>query len=111
MKNIDRFRDIVLKSNIAYQDLLSLYKRADVLLIPLRDTIQDNARFPHKIGEYTASKRPILSTNSGELKYYFKDGVSALLTEEYSENAYVEKLTAALILTGRYMKVVKCMIF
>lgn len=97
MKNIDRFRDIVLKSNIAYQDLLSLYKRADVLLIPLRDTIQDNARFPHKIGEYTASKRPILSTNSGELKYYFKDGVSALLTEEYSENAYVEKLTAALI--------------
>lgn len=85
-------QDLVLKSNIAYAELLALYKGADMLLIPLRDTVQDNARFPHKIGEYTASQRPILSTNTGELKYYFKDGVSAVLADEYAERAYVEKL-------------------
>lgn len=96
MRNIIYQKDILLKSSIPYEDLLTLYKGADILLIPLRDTIQDNARFPHKIGEYTASQRPILSTNTGELKCYFVDGVSALLANEYSENAYVEKLTNAL---------------
>jgi glycosyltransferase involved in cell wall biosynthesis len=96
MKNLDCQKDVLIKSNIPYPDLLSLYKGADILLIPLRDSVQDNARFPHKIGEYTASKRPILSTNTGELKEYFVDGVSALLTNEYSEKAYLEKLTAAI---------------
>ena len=99
MKNIDCQKDVLIKSNIPYPDLLSLYKGADILLIPLRDSVQDNARFPHKIGEYTASQRPILSTNTGELKGYFVDGVSALLTNEYSENAYLEKLTTALAST------------
>lgn len=96
MKNIPYQKEILIKSSIPYEDLLTLYKSADILLIPLRDTIQDNARFPHKIGEYTASQRPILSTNTGELKYYFVDEVSALLADEYSENSYVEKLTNAL---------------
>ena len=96
MKNIPYQKEILIKSSIPYEDLLTLYKSADILLIPMRDTIQDNARFPHKIGEYTASQRPILSTNTGELKYYFVDEVSALLANEYSENSYVEKLTNAL---------------
>ncbi len=85
---------IVIKSNIPYNELLSLYKGSKLLMIPLRNTIQDTARFPHKIGEYTASGRPILSTNLGELKIYFRDGVSAILTEEYSVAAYIDKLSA-----------------
>lgn len=96
MKCMEYQKDILLKSNIPYYNLLSLYKGAGVLLIPLRNTVQDKARFPHKIGEYTASKRPILSTNTGEMKYYFEDGISALLANEYSEKEYVEKLAAAL---------------
>ncbi|MDB5280395.1 MAG: hypothetical protein JWR61_5350 [Ferruginibacter sp.] len=84
--------DVILKHDIAYKDLLSLYKGAAALLIPLRDTVQDNARFPHKIGEYTASRRPIVSTNTGELKHYFTDGISALLADEYSLNSYAEKI-------------------
>jgi glycosyltransferase involved in cell wall biosynthesis len=89
-------QNITAKSNIPYRDLLSLYKGADVLLIPLRDTIQDNARFPHKIGEYTAAKRPILSTYTGELKQYFIDGESALLTNEYAVDAYAAKIATVI---------------
>ena len=65
-------KDIVIKSNIPHSELLKDYKGADVLIIPLRNTLQDIARFPHKIGEYTAARRPILSTNLGEIKLYFK---------------------------------------
>lgn len=86
--------DIVIKSNIAHDELLAAYAAADVLLIPLRNTIQDIARFPHKIGEYTASRRPILSTNIGEIKTCFKDNVSALLADDYSIEAYYNKLVS-----------------
>ena len=84
---------IDVKSGIDYSDLLSLYDGADLLMIPLRDTIQDKARFPHKVGEYTASKRPILSTNLGEMKTYFRNGVSAILAEDYSVEEYVETMS------------------
>ena len=91
------FADSVdIKSSIKYEELLSFYGGADLLMIPLRDSIQDRARFPHKIGEYTASKRPILSTNVGEMSIYFKDGVSAILANEYSIEAYVKTLSGYL---------------
>ena len=89
-------QDIIIKSNIQHNELVSTYKGADILIIPLRDTIQDIARFPHKIGEYTAAKRPILSTNLGEMKNYFIDGVSAVLADSYSLEAYYEKLSVVL---------------
>ena len=89
-------KDITIKSNITHDKLMQLYKAADILIIPLRNTIQDIARFPHKIGEYTASKRPILSTNIGELKSYFKDGESAILVDEYSIDAYYKRLSEVL---------------
>jgi glycosyltransferase involved in cell wall biosynthesis len=85
-------KDISIKSNITHDELMQLYKSADILIIPLRNTSQDKARFPHKIGEYTAAKRPILSTNIGELNSYFKNGESAILADEYSIDAYFKSL-------------------
>jgi len=87
---------IIIKRHLPYMELISLYKGADVLMIPLRNTLQDNARFPHKIGEYSASKRPIISTNLGEVKAYFEDGVSAILADDFSSNSYVNKLATVL---------------
>jgi glycosyltransferase involved in cell wall biosynthesis len=92
---LSSFKNFVnLKSNIPYSELLSYYLGSHLLLIPLRNTIQDNARFPHKIGEYTAAKKAIMSTNVGEVKYYFEDGKSAILANEYSIDEYVSKLSS-----------------
>ena len=96
IKTLSFQQDIIIKSNISHNELLSTYKGADILMIPLRETVQDIARFPHKIGEYTAAKRPILSTNLGEMKSYFIDGVSAILADNYSLKAYYEKLSVML---------------
>lgn len=84
--------NIILLSGIPYNELIASYKSADLLLIPLRNNLQDLARFPHKISEYTASKRPLISTNIGELKYYFKNNVSAILAKEYTIESYIESL-------------------
>ncbi|HMO60624.1 MAG TPA: glycosyltransferase [Ferruginibacter sp.] len=88
--------EIIMQSGLSYADLVRRYKSADLLLIPLRNSIQDTARFPHKISEYTASRRPFISTDFGELKYYFKNGESAILANDYTVSAYLEKLEQVL---------------
>ena len=101
-KSLDLVKDIINKSNykeniillngIPYNELIACYKSADLLLIPLRNNQRDLARFPHKISEYTASKRPLISTNIGELKYYFENNVSAILADDYTIDSYIESL-------------------
>jgi glycosyltransferase involved in cell wall biosynthesis len=79
-------------SKLSEKELFTYYKNAIALLIPLRPTLQDTARFPHKTGEYLASENPVISTNYGEIKYYFKDGVNMLLAENYDINLFAEKM-------------------
>ncbi len=75
------------------QDVLDVYyKNAAGLLIPLRPTIQDEARFPHKIGEYLASGNPVISTNYGEVKHYFTDGENMLIADSYDPKLFADKM-------------------
>ncbi len=71
-------------SDLNYNDLIGYYKSALALLIPLRSTVQDISRFPHKIGEYSASGRPVISMKYGEIAIYFTDMGNALLADDYS---------------------------
>lgn len=87
---------ITVKKNVPYHNLIQLYKTAELLIVPMRNTFQDIAGFHHKVGEYSATRRPIISTNYGELRYYFKNGFSAILADEYSLESYEKKLTEAL---------------
>jgi glycosyltransferase involved in cell wall biosynthesis len=87
---------IKLFSGLPYPELVSRYMGSRALLIPLRNTPQDIARFPHKIGEYCAAGRPIISTNFGEVKYYFRDMENALLAENFDVDQYAEKITFAI---------------
>ena len=72
--------------------MYSSYKNAIALLIPLRPTFQDIARFPHKTGEYLASENPVISTNYGEVKYYFKDMENMLLADRYDIILFAKKM-------------------
>ncbi|ULQ57950.1 glycosyltransferase [Flavihumibacter rivuli] len=74
---------IRLYSGLPYRDLVQLYKDSYALLIPLRNSFQDKARFPHKIGEYCAAGRAIISTNYGEVARYFKDRENAILADDF----------------------------
>ncbi len=83
---------IQLYSRISDNQLTELYANACGLLIPLRPTIQDKARFPHKIGEYLASGNPVVTTNYGEVARYFKDEESALIARNYDVTEFSEKM-------------------
>lgn len=83
---------IELRFGLSYLELIKCYKSSFALLIPLRPTLQDLARFPHKIGEYAATGRPIISIQYGEIANYFSDGYSALLASEYNTHLFAEKM-------------------
>jgi len=83
---------VIVMSNLPYEKLVSLYKSAYALLIPLRNTFQDIARFPHKVGEYCAAGRPIISTNIGEVGSFFRDMDTAMLAESYDEGQFEAKM-------------------
>lgn len=85
-------KPVMLFSNIPYEQLVHLYINAIALLIPLRPTIQDSSRFPHKIGEYLASGNPVITTNIGEIKNYFEDGSTALIADKYEIDLFAEKM-------------------
>lgn len=83
---------IIVLSHIEYKELISFYKGAEALLIPLRNTTKDIARFPNKVCEYLASEGVIISTSIGEISRYFKDNVNAILAKDYSIKLMSEKL-------------------
>lgn len=92
IEKINRRDYVKVFSNLSDKSLSELYLDAVGMLIPLRQSIQDKARFPHKIGEYCASGNPILTTNYGEIKTYFVDGLSALIAEHYDAQEFANKM-------------------
>jgi glycosyltransferase involved in cell wall biosynthesis len=48
-------------------------RSSDVLVAPMRDTVQDRARCPSKIPLYMKSRRPIVTCAIGEVKNYLGD--------------------------------------
>lgn len=89
---IDINEYIKIVSNLTYFDLIVHYKSAKALLIPNRNTIQDEARFPNKICEYTASQAVIITVNYGEIPYYFENELNAIIANEYSIKLFADKI-------------------
>ena len=97
LKNlITNDKTIKIISRLPYKTLMAYYKNAKGLLIPLQDNLQDRARFPFKISEYTASARPIITSNSGAIVEYFEDGKNALLAKTGDSDDFAAKLTFVL---------------
>ncbi len=79
-------------SSLTESELEATYANASAMLIPLRPNLQDQARFPHKIGEYLATGNPVVTTDYGEANVYFVDGVNALVASNYEPGEFATKL-------------------
>jgi glycosyltransferase involved in cell wall biosynthesis len=82
-------------------DLLSAYRRAAALLVPLHDELRSRARFPSKVGEYLASGRPIVTCNVGEIERFLQDGDTAFIAAPDDVAAFSGKMVAVLEDTPR----------
>ncbi|MDH3245429.1 MAG: glycosyltransferase [Saprospiraceae bacterium] len=82
-----------LHGNVPHHQIPAFYASASALLIPLRPTVQDKARFPHKLGEYLASARPVITTAFGEIcNYDFNDGETCLVASDFCSRSFGEKM-------------------
>ncbi len=96
LMRFSRHGSIQIVTGLTDAELSALYVNAYALLIPMRPTIQDKARFPHKIGEYCASGRPIVTTDVGEVGARFQHGVNAYVATTYDVGAYARVIEEAL---------------
>ncbi len=76
--------NIIILSGLSDDELYSCYSNSLALLIPLEPSITEKARFSQKIAEYLSSKRPIITTNVGEILFYFKDNENCYISD-YNE--------------------------
>ncbi len=83
---------IQVMTDIPYNDLVNLYTNSEALIIPMRNNNQDKARFPHKIGEYCAAGRPIITNKVGEINNYFNES-NSYLCSEYNTREYAEAMS------------------
>ena len=84
--------NIKILCDLSYDALFRLYSNALALIIPLNpNVLQDQIRFSQKIAEYTSSKRPIVTVNTGEIPYYFKNNENAFIIEEMKANLLSQK--------------------
>ena len=89
-----RSKYIRLFPNVPHAQVPAHLINATGLLIPMRPTVQDAARFPHKVGEYVASGNPLITTGFGEIPYYLQDGASAFIADAYEVEDYSQKMDA-----------------
>ncbi|MCI6804702.1 MAG: glycosyltransferase, partial [Prevotella sp.] len=93
---LDRVREYeanaIIRTKLPYNMLVAYYKHAYGLMIPLRNTTEDIARFPNKVCEYTAAKGLIITTCYGEMPYYFKNGENAIVADDCTVEAIAKRL-------------------
>lgn len=76
-----------IKTKIPQSELYEIYDTSIGLIIPLDpQSLQDESRFSQKIAEYVESKRPIITSNVGEVPYYFKHNESAMIANYTAED-------------------------
>lgn len=93
IENNEIEKNVVILTGLSYKHLTIYYQNALALLIPLNFNQQDKARFPHKIGEYSACKRPIISSKWGEVNNYFTDMQNALLINSPNTKEMARKMS------------------
>jgi glycosyltransferase involved in cell wall biosynthesis len=102
MSEINKIRDkiaavglenkIEIKSGIPDKELLTYYKSAIALLLPMFETIQDKARFPHKLSEYLASETVVLSSPVGEVGHHLTHSKNVLFSPPDDVDKFAENM-------------------
>jgi glycosyltransferase involved in cell wall biosynthesis len=69
---------------------------SDILVLARPDNNQAKAGFPTKLGEYLASGKPVVITDTGEVSKYLTDNISAYLARPDDVKDFAEKILFAL---------------
>lgn len=88
------YSQAIILTNLEYRKLISYFKGANCLLIPLRNITSEIARFPNKVCEYIAAEGLLMTTDVGEMSYYFQDGRNAIVSKDCSVDSLKEMMNS-----------------
>ena len=63
------------------QQVKEYLSECKILTITRPSTVQTQAGFPTKLGEYFATRKPVLATNFGDMDIYFTDGQNIVMAD------------------------------
>lgn len=69
---------------------------SSILVLARPKNNQAQAGFPTKLGEYLASKKPVVITDTGEITKYLKDGISAYIAKPNDIKSIANKILQAI---------------
>ena len=96
IKSLDIEDKIVLTGVVSSEKVPQLLKNAEVLALARPDNLQARYGFPTKLGEYLLTENPVVITSVGDIPFFLKDGVSALISEPSNVEMFADKLLWAL---------------
>jgi glycosyltransferase involved in cell wall biosynthesis len=77
---------------ISEDTLRTLQKHCLFLVLPKPDNEQNRNNFPTKLGEFLAFSKPVITTPIGDMKYYMKQGESAIIVEPGNTDQIAEAM-------------------
>jgi glycosyltransferase involved in cell wall biosynthesis len=91
-------RDLKISDRVVFTGKVSLdempiyLNNATALALARPSSRQAQGGFPTKLGEYLATKNPVIVTDVGEIKKYLTDGVSAFISKPDSAEEFAKKI-------------------
>ena len=85
-------RRVVFTGNVSRDRLSSYLCQAEILALARPSSLQAEAGFSSKLGEYLATGNPVVITRTGEIENYLNDGESAYLVPPNDMQAFAQRL-------------------
>lgn len=70
---------VILPGRVSDEDLPIYLAAADLLALPLEDSLINRGRWPHKLGDFAAAERPIIVSPAGEFPELLRQHRAALV--------------------------------
>jgi glycosyltransferase involved in cell wall biosynthesis len=78
---------------VDYADFAGILSCADAFVLLQQENLQNNTRWPNKIGDYLAAGRPILTNLHGEFRQVYDDHPELFITAGWSADSVEAALT------------------
>jgi glycosyltransferase involved in cell wall biosynthesis len=96
-ENLAISEKVIFTGMVARGDLPVYLANTSILVLARPTSLQAEAGFPTKLGEYLATGRPVLVTKTGELASYLADGLNVFFAPPDDVAAFAERLRYILL--------------
>lgn len=89
-------KNVILAGEQPLNQVAIYLSAADILALPMENTIVEEARFPIRLGDYLAAGRPIVSNAVGEVKYVINQEKCGITVSPEDIDGFAVKITELL---------------